>query len=215
MHYYKTPLLYNVFKRSMDLLLAFCALILLSPLLIIISLLIKLGSPGPILYKGVRSGLKGKSFQIYKFRSMVVNAEQIGGPSTALDDPRLTGIGKFIRKYKIDELPQLINILKGEMSLVGPRPQVKKYTKLYSDEEKIILTVKPGLSDYASIKFINLDQILGNESVDEIYLREIEPAKNRLRIKYVNEASFLTDLKIIFMTLFQLMRIKKVWNIKN
>lgn len=146
---------------------------------------------------------------------MVVNAEKIGGASTALNDPRLINIGKFLRKYKLDELPQLINILRGEMSFVGPRPQVEEYTKLYSSEEKIILSVKPGLTDYASIKFINLDKILGDENIDERYFKNIEPEKNRLRIKYVREHSFFIDIKIIIMTLMQMFEIKRIWNTKN
>jgi len=159
--------------------------------------------------------LGGNPFRIFKFRTMVVDAENIGGPSTALNDPRLTGIGKFLRKYKIDELPQFINILTGEMSFVGPRPQVEKYTKLYNDEEQIILTVRPGLTDYASIKFINLDQILGDESVDERYLKEIEPEKNKLRLKYAKEHSFWIDIKIVLMTLIQMLKIQTLWNIKD
>lgn len=126
-----------------------------------------------------------------------------------------TKFGRFLRKYKIDELPQIINVLKGEMSLVGPRPQVEKYTKLYNEKEKIILSVKPGLTDCASIKFINLDQILGNDSVDERYLKEIEPEKNKLRMKYAKEHSFWVDIKIIFMTLLQMLRIKSIWNISE
>lgn len=157
----------------------------------------------------------GNPFRIFKFRTMVVDAEKIGGPSTALNDPRLTRIGKFLRKYKIDELPQLINILTGEMSFVGPRPQVEKYTKLYNDEEQIILSVHPGLTDYASIELINLDQILGDDAVDEKYLREIEPEKNRLRMKYAREHSFLIDFKIILMTLTQMFKIESLWNIKK
>lgn len=146
---------------------------------------------------------------------MVVDAEKIGGPSTALNDPRLTRFGKILRKYKIDELPQLINILKGEMSFVGPRPQVEKYTKLYDDEEQIILSVRPGLTDYASIKLINLDQILRDESVDERYFKEIEPGKNRLRIKYAKEHSFWSDIKIILMTFIQMLKIKTIWIIED
>jgi lipopolysaccharide/colanic/teichoic acid biosynthesis glycosyltransferase len=146
---------------------------------------------------------------------MVVNAEKIGGASTALNDPRLTNFGKVLRKYKLDELPQLINIMLGDMSFVGPRPQVEKYTALYDDNEKKILNVKPGLTDYASIKFINLDQILGDDDVDEKYIREIEPEKNRLRLKYAREQSFLTDLKILFMTFMQLLKIQTIWNIRN
>ena len=202
-------------KRIFDFLAAFVGLVVLSPLLLIISVIIKKESPGPIFCRGVRSGLDGKPFRIYKFRTMVVNAEDLGGPSTALNDPRLTKVGAFLRKYKLDELPQFINVLKGEMSIVGPRPQVEKYTKLYNDEEKIILTVKPGLTDYASIKFINLDQILGDCKVDEKYIKEIEPEKNRLRIKYAKEHNFWIDCKLIFMTLLQLLRIKSIWNINN
>ena len=168
-----------VLKRIFDFTMALCAIILLWPLLLMIAALIRIQSPGPIFYRGVRSGIHGNSFRIFKFRTMVPNAEKIGGPSTALNDPRLTPAGKFLRKYKLDEFPQLINILIGDMSFVGPRPQVEKYTKLYSGDEMFILTVKPGLTDYASIHFINLDAILGDENVDEKYLREIEPEKNR------------------------------------
>jgi len=146
---------------------------------------------------------------------MVNDAEKIGGPSTALNDPRLTKIGKFLRKYKVDELPQFVNILQGKMSVVGPRPQVEGYTKLYDDDEKIILSVKPGLTDYASIKFINLDQVLGDESVDEKYLKEIEPQKNKLRMKYAKEHSFWIDIKIILMTFMQMLKIQTLWNIKD
>lgn len=139
---------------------------------------------------------------------MVVNAEKMGGPSTALNDPRLTSIGRLLRKYKLDELPQLINILLGEMSFVGPRPQVEQYTRLYSGEQEVILSVRPGLTDYASIKFMNLDEILGDEEVDERYFREIEPEKNKLRIKYVKERSFRVDLSILYRTVISLFKIR-------
>ena len=204
-----------VLKRIFDFTMALCAIILLWPLLLMIAALIRIQSPGPIFYRGVRSGIHGNSFRIFKFRTMVPNAEKIGGPSTALNDPRLTPAGKFLRKYKLDEFPQLINILIGDMSFVGPRPQVEKYTKLYSGDEMFILTVKPGLTDYASIHFINLDAILGDENVDEKYLREIEPEKNRLRIKYAKKNSFRTDMKILAMTFFQMLKIRSKWNIKN
>ena len=202
-------------KRLFDITACLIAFPFLLPFFAIIAISIKFNSPGPVFYRGWRTGLGGKPFRIFKFRTMVVDAEKIGGPSTALNDPRLTKIGKFLRKYKIDELPQLINILKGEMSFVGPRPQVEKYTKLYNDEEQIILSVRPGLTDYASIKFINLDQILGDESVDERYLKEIEPEKNRLRMKYAKERSFWIDIKIILMTLMQMLKIQALWNIKD
>lgn len=202
-------------KRLFDILASLTGLVLFFPLIIVISLAVKLTSHGPIFYRGKRTGLNGGSFKIFKFRTMVNNAEKIGGPSTAQNDPRMTSIGKFLRKYKLDELPQLLNIIKGEMSFVGPRPQVEKYTKLYSAEEKIILSVKPGLTDYASLKFINLDQILGDHNVDEKYLREIEPEKNKLRIKYVKEQSFWGDIKIIFFTIIQVLKINSIWNTKN
>ena len=146
---------------------------------------------------------------------MVVDAEDLGGPSTALNDPRITRIGRFLRKYKFDELPQLLNILKGEMSFVGPRPQVEKYTRLYTGEEKDILSVKPGITDYASIYFIDLDAVLGDGDVDEKYLRDIEPVKNKLRIKYVQEHNFWVDMKILFMTFIGMLKIKAKWNTQN
>ena len=202
-------------KRLFDITTCLIAFPFLLPLFAITAIAIRLGSSGPVFYRGWRTGLGHKPFRIFKFRTMVVDAEKIGGPSTALNDPRLTRIGKFLRKYKIDELPQLINILTGEMSFVGPRPQVEKYTKLYNDEEQIILSVHPGLTDYASIELINLDQILGDDAVDEKYLREIEPEKNRLRMKYAREHSFLIDFKIILMTLTQMFKIESLWNIKK
>ncbi len=146
---------------------------------------------------------------------MVPEAEKIGGPSTALNDPRVTSTGKFLRKYKFDEFPQLINILRGEMSFVGPRPQVEKYTRLYTEEEKVILSVKPGLTDYASIRFINLDALLGDGDVDEKYLRIVEPEKNRLRVEYAKNPSFLKDMKILFWTIIQMFRIRSLWNTRN
>jgi len=202
-------------KRLFDITVCLIALPFLFPFFVVVTIIIKVNSPGPVFYRGSRTGLGGRSFRIFKFRTMVVDAEKIGGPSTALNDFRLTKIGKFLRKYKIDELPQLMNILKGEMSFVGPRPQVEKYTKLYNDQERVILSVRPGLTDYASIKFINLDQILGDESVDERYLKEIEPEKNKLRMKYAKKHSFWIDIKIIMMTLMQMLKIQMLWNIKD
>jgi len=208
-------IMYPLCKRVFDIFFALLGLILFGPLMIVITFLIKLDSPGPVFYRGTRVGLNGKKFRIFKFRTMVEDAEKMGGPSTALHDRRLTRIGMFLRKYKLDELPQLINIVIGEMSFVGPRPQVEEYTKMYNEAEKMILSVKPGLTDYASIKFINLDQILSDEEVDEKYLREIEPEKNKLRIQYVKENSFLIDLKIFLMTLEKMLRIKSIWNTKD
>jgi len=187
-------------KRLFDIVFSFIGLIISSPFLLIISMFIKLDSEGPVFYRGVRVGKNGKLFKIFKFRTMIVGAEKLGGPSTAYHDSRFTRIGKFIRTYKLDEIPQLINVLKGEMSIVGPRPQVEYYVKLYKEEEKIILTVQPGMMDYSTTRFINLDEILGDKDVDEKYKREVEPIKNRLRIKYAKHHSFWIDLKIIFQT---------------
>jgi lipopolysaccharide/colanic/teichoic acid biosynthesis glycosyltransferase len=207
--------MYRFCKRAFDIFFASLGLMLFSPLMIFVALLIRLDSPGPVFYRGIRVGLKGKKFKIFKFRTMVENAEKIGGPSTALNDPRLTKIGRFLRKYKLDELPQLINIILGTMSFVGPRPQVEKYTNLYNEEEKTMLSVKPGITDYASIKFINQDQILGDESVDTKYLLAIEPEKNNLRMQYAKEQSFLVDLKILFITFVQILRIRSIRNTKD
>lgn len=199
----------------LDVVTAAAGLTLLSPLLLTIAALIKLDSTGPIFYRGVRTGRYGHPFHIYKFRTMVVDAEFKGGPSTALNDPRLTRLGPTLRKYKLDELPQLINVLRGEMSIVGPRPQVERYTSLYTDEENVILSVAPGLTDYASVEFIDLDRRLGNENVDEKYLRDIEPQKNLLRIKYVRDQSLSTDVRIVGRTIAGLIGIRRHWNTRS
>jgi len=208
-------MIYNIFKRFFDLIFSLMGLIILLPIFIIIAVIIKKNSKGPILYKGIRSGKFGKPFKVFKFRTMIESAEKKGGPSTALNDPRLTKVGKKFRKYKLDELPQLINILLGQMSFVGPRPQVEKYTKLYNTEEKIILSVRPGLTDYASIEFINLDKVLGDQNINNKYLEKIEPKKNQLRIKYVKNQSLWVDLKILFKTFLALFKIKSLWNTKD
>ena len=200
-----------VLKRLFDIISSFFGIIFLIPFFIIIPILIKSESKGPVFYRPWRTGKDNKKFRIFKFRTMVENAEKMGGPSTAFEDVRLTKIGKFLRRYKIDEIPQLINVFLGQMSIVGPRPQVSFYTDKYTEKEKIILSVKPGLTDFATLEFINLDKILGNENVDEKYMREIEPKKNILRIRYVKERSFLIDLKIIFLTISKLLKIRKLW----
>ena len=206
---------YPAIKRFMDIFLASTGLLVTFPILLVATVLVKRSSPGPVFYRGVRTGKNRVPFRIFKFRTMVTDAESLGGPSTALNDPRLTQTGRFLRKYKLDELPQLINILRGEMSFVGPRPQVLEYTKLYNEEEELILNVKPGLTDYASLKFINLDKILGDENVDDKYQTEVEPEKNKLRLKYVRERSLSTDFKIIFLTISKLFKIRSTWNTES
>lgn len=189
-------------KRLFDIVFSLLGLMILSLVLLVVAFLIKKEDGGPIFYRGVRVGRYGKLFRIFKFRTMVVDAERLGGSSTADDDPRITKIGKFIRKYKIDELPQLINVMKGEMSIVGPRPQVPWAVELYSEEEKLLITVRPGITDYASIKFKNEAEILkGSKDPDKDYLEKIAPEKLKLGLEYVNNMSLWTDLKIIFMTL--------------
>lgn len=157
---------------------------------------------GAIFYMAPRVGLNGKLFRMYKFRSMVINADKIGPSSTTKSDSRLTGIGKFLRKYKLDELPQLINVLLGEMSVVGPRPEVKHFTDMFNEKEKTILTVKPGITDWASIWNSDEASILeGSDDPDKTYMEKIRPQKIQLQLKYIQEQSFLTDLKIIFATI--------------
>lgn len=173
--------------------------------LLLVGLMIKLSSPGPAFYRGVRVGRYGKLFRIYKFRTMVIDAEKSGVSSTSKDDPRITTIGKFLRKYKLDELPQLINVLRGEMSFVGPRPQVQWAVDLYSEEEEALLNVRPGITDYASIRFRNEAEILGGSTdPDKEYLEKIAPEKLRLGLEYVRNHSIGVDLKVIWATLLAL-----------
>ena len=199
--------MYQFIKVFLDLLISTFALFVFLPILLFIYLLIKLDSPSDqAIYRGKRTAQGGGDFTLYKFRTMIVNAELKGGPSTAIDDPRLTDIGRFLRRFKLDELPQFINVIKGDMSLVGPRPQVKYYTEKYNQEEKLILSVKPGITDIASIVFSDMDSILGSGNVDSKYEKEIEPLKNELRIKYVQKMGFLTDISILIATFLILLR---------
>jgi lipopolysaccharide/colanic/teichoic acid biosynthesis glycosyltransferase len=195
-------------KRIFDFLVSLFGLIIFSPLFLIIAILIKLDSEGPVFYRGERIGKDGKPFRIFKFRTMVKNAEELGGPSTSADDPRLTKIGKFLRKYKLDELPQLINVLKGEMSLVGPRPEVKMYVDMLKSEEKEkILSLKPGMTDLASLWDFHEEEVLkGSKDPEKTYMEKIRPKKIQLQLEYVKNRSFLLDLKIIFKTLIRLIK---------
>jgi lipopolysaccharide/colanic/teichoic acid biosynthesis glycosyltransferase len=189
-------------KRIFDLMAALVSLVVLGPALLVVGALIKLHDGGPVFYRGRRIGMHGRPFCIYKFRTMVVNADKIGGPSTSDDDPRVTGVGRFLRRHKFDELPQLLNVVKGEMSLVGPRPEVEQEVQLYSDAERRLLTVRPGITDYASIRFRNEGEILkGAGDPHEAYRRLIRPEKMRLALRYVEERSLMTDLKILCLTI--------------
>ncbi len=197
-------------KTIFDTFFSVSALAVLLPLIVLISLVVKLTSPGDIFYKGTRAGKNNVNFKIYKFRTMIQDAEDVGGHSTALNDFRLTKIGRFLRKYKLDELPQFINVIKGDMSLVGPRPQVTYYTNQYKNEMKLILSVKPGLTDLASLYFLDMDEILGTANVDDKYANEIEPIKNQLRLRYVKEQNFILDIRILLETAFSLLGYKNI-----
>jgi len=189
-------------KRPLDILFSSAGLLLLSPLLFGLAVRIRMEDGGPIFYRGLRIGLHGQLFRIFKFRTMVVDAERMGGASTADDDPRITRIGKKLRKHKLDELPQLINVFLGDMSLVGPRPEVPHYVNMYTEEEKAILTVRPGITDWASLWNPDEGAILaGSLDPEKTYMEKIRPEKIRLQLKYVRERSFWTDIRIIFSTL--------------
>jgi lipopolysaccharide/colanic/teichoic acid biosynthesis glycosyltransferase len=189
-------------KRVIDLLVSGVGLMVLSPLLAALALWIKLDSPGPVFHRGLRVGQGETRFRMIKFRSMVENAHLIGGTSTPEDDPRITRAGTFLRKYKLDELPQLLNVLKGEMSLVGPRPQVPWAVDLYTPEEKTILSVKPGITDYASLRFRDEGEILrGSASPDQDYMEKIHPEKMRLSLEYARTHSTWMDCKILASTM--------------
>jgi lipopolysaccharide/colanic/teichoic acid biosynthesis glycosyltransferase len=188
-------------KRLFDLIASVLGIVIFSPLMATIAVLIKLNSPGPIVYAGHRIGKDGKPFRLLKFRTMVVNADKIGGPSTSDDDPRVTQIGHFLRRYKLDELPQLFNVLKGEMSLVGPRPEVAAEVALYGPEERKLLNVAPGITDWASIRFHNEGEILkGSADPHRTYQEKIRPEKIRLGLEYVQKHSFRVDVQILLTT---------------
>lgn len=194
-------------KRTFDITFSLLGLVILFPFLLWIAWRIRQEHGGPVFYRGLRTGLYGKEFRIFKFRTMVFDADKIGPSSTANEDPRITRVGKFIRKHKLDELPQLFNVLLGQMSFVGPRPEVKRFTDMYSEEEKAILTVRPGITDWGSIWNCDEGTILaGAEDPDLAYMELIRPTKLKLQLKYVREVSFLTDLKIILLTLLTIIQ---------
>jgi lipopolysaccharide/colanic/teichoic acid biosynthesis glycosyltransferase len=189
-------------KRIFDICASFLGIVVLSPLFLIAAYLIKHEDGGPVFYRGLRVGKDGYPFRIFKFRTMVVNAEHTGGPSTPKDDPRITKTGEKLRKYKLDEVPQLINVFKGEMSLVGPRPEVQHYVDMFTEEEKAILTLRPGITDWASLWNPDEGRILsGSPDPERTYMEEIRPTKLKLQLNYVRERSFFVDLGIILRTI--------------
>lgn len=185
-------------KRLFDIAVSAIALLLLAPLLLLIALVVALGSPGGAFFRQVRVGKAGREFRLLKFRTMRPGSEASGQITVGERDPRITGIGRFLRKTKLDELPQLINILKGDMSVVGPRPEVPRYVAMYTGEQRKVLDVRPGLTSLASIAYINENEVLGRSSDPErTYTEEVMPAKLALDLKYVKERSLLLDLRII------------------
>ena len=197
-------------KRLFDIVASFCGIVILFPLIVIVSILIKLTSKGPVLFKQVRVTKNGRLFKIYKFRTMRENSEgnkQITGGN----DSRITGVGHILRKTKLDELPQLFNVLKGEMSLVGPRPEVPKYVELYTEEQREILKVSAGITDYASIYFSNESELLGEaENPEEFYIKKIMPYKIELNKKYIKEIGIVTDIKLIILTILKILGLVKL-----
>lgn len=189
-----------VFKRLFDVVFSLMVLLVIWPLILAAAVAVKISSPGPIFYRGLRSGLHGRTFRIFKFRTMVVNAEALGGPTTGTNDPRVTRVGSFMRRTKLDEFPQFFNVLVGDMSLVGPRPEVLEYTSRYEGEEKLIFSMRPGITDYASVKFADLDDLVGQNDPDKYFREHILPTKNALRVKYVKEWSLGSDFAILFAT---------------
>lgn len=193
-------------KRLCDLVLAAILLVLLLPFGLLVAVGIKLVSPGPVFYRGQRTGWKGRPFRIFKFRTMIVDADQKGGGTTALDDPRVFRLGRFLRRTKLDELPQLLNVVLGDMSFVGPRPELLRYTNCYSEEEREILSVRPGITDPSSIRFSSLDEVVGSRDADRAYEEVVLPQKNRMRLVYVRTRSFWGDWRIVAQTIMCVLR---------
>jgi lipopolysaccharide/colanic/teichoic acid biosynthesis glycosyltransferase len=194
-------------KRIFDLFFAFLGIMLLLPIYLLITIFIKLDSKGEILYKQERIGKDGIPFYVLKFRTMVPDAFSKGALTVGSRDPRVTGVGFYLRKYKLDELPQLFNVFFGEMSFVGPRPEVKKYTDLYNENQRLVLSVKPGITDYASIKYRNENDLLAQSSDPErLYIEEIMPEKLNLNLKYINDNNVFKDIKIIINTFYTIVK---------
>jgi len=193
-------------KRLFDFSSALIGLIVLSPLLLITSVVIKLTSPGPIFHRGERVGWEGKLFDLYKFRTMVADAASMGPGITAQNDQRVTGVGRFLRATKIDELPQLINVLKGDMSLVGPRPEDPRYVEQYTPDEKQILKVRPGITSAASLTYRHEEEILSGPDWEKEYRTKILPGKLAIDLAYLSHRTFWSDLGLIFRTILSVFR---------
>ena len=194
-------------KRAFDIVSCTLAVLLLFPFGLLIALCIVCGSKGGVFYRQTRVGKDNKDFKLLKFRTMRPNADRQGLLITVGNDQRITRIGGFLRKYKIDELPQLLNIIKGDMSVVGPRPEVRRYVELYDERQRRVLTVRPGLTDYASLQYISESELLAkSDDPEKTYIEEIMPAKLELNLQYIDNQSLKEDFKLIFQTLFSIFR---------
>ncbi len=193
-------------KRIFDIVASGCGLLVLSPVFLILAVWIKLDSSGPVFYRQVRVGRGNKDFKLFKFRSMRVGADKKGLITVGGRDPRVTRSGYYIRKYKLDEFPQLINVFLGDMSLVGPRPEVRKYVDMYTQEQMHVLDVRPGITSLASIRYRNENDILAAaENPDQCYIEKVMPDKLAIDLEYVENHSFLYDIKLIFMTFWEIL----------
>jgi lipopolysaccharide/colanic/teichoic acid biosynthesis glycosyltransferase len=192
-------------KRLFDIISSWIVLILASPLIIFIAIMIKITSRGGVFYYQTRIGKNGKEFSLIKFRTMHIGADKKGLLTVGMRDNRITPVGYYLRKYKLDELPQLINIIKGDMSVVGPRPEVKKYVDLYNEEQRQVLQVRPGLTDLASLQYIDENKVLAQyDDAEKAYVEIVMPHKLALNLEYIRKQSFLYDLKIILHTILKL-----------
>ena len=192
-------------KRLFDIVSSGIGLLCLAPVFVVMAIWIKLDSRGPVFYRQTRVGRYGRDFRIFKFRSMRVGSDKGRQITVGERDPRITRSGYFIRRYKIDELPQLINVFLGDMSVVGPRPEVRKYVDLYSEEQRKVFQVRPGITDLASIKYLNENELLSQvDAPDTYYIDVIMPDKLAINLEYIRHQSFMGDIKIIFNTLFKI-----------
>jgi lipopolysaccharide/colanic/teichoic acid biosynthesis glycosyltransferase len=193
-------------KRIMDIAVSAIGLVLLCPVLVVIALLIKWTSPGPVLYLAERVGQGGKVFTLYKFRSMVVDAHKLGPAVTGAQDKRITPIGRWLRRTKVDELPQMLNVLKGDMSLVGPRPEDPRYVRLYTSEQRRVLEVRPGITSAASVAYRHEETLLSAVDWEAYYIQTVMPAKLELDLAYIRHHNLIQDVKILWQTLLALFR---------
>lgn len=195
-------------KRTFDFFLSLLGIVIVSPIIILLGILIKIESIGSSFYLQERIGKNGKPFKLFKFRTMYLNSDKKGLLTIGMTDSRITKIGYFLRKYKFDELPQLINILKGDMSFVGPRPEVKKYVDFYTSKQTEVLKYKPGLTDYASLKFFYENELLAqSKNPEETYINEIMPEKIRINLEYIKcRKNLISDIKVILMTILKIIK---------